>query len=85
MLPQLADDPDPSVKNGAELLDRLIKDIVTEKPAFDVDEFIPLLAERIHTIKPHVRQVWLRMAGNGMQQRAVSCQLDIRAGLGAGH
>ena len=54
---QLADDPDPSVKNGAELLDRLIKDIVTEKATFDVTAFIPLLSERVHSVKPHVRQV----------------------------
>ena len=55
-LSKLADDTDPGVKNGAELLDRLIKDIVTEKPAFDVDAFIPLLSERIQCEKPHVRQ-----------------------------
>lgn len=30
---QLASDPEPSVKNGAELLDRLIKDIVAESAA----------------------------------------------------
>lgn len=30
---QLAADPDPAVKNGAELLDRLIKDIVSEQAA----------------------------------------------------
>ena len=54
---QLADDPDPSVKNGAELLDRLVKDIVTEKASFDVDEFIPLLSERVQSVRPAVRQV----------------------------
>ncbi|OAV99037.1 hypothetical protein PTTG_02423 [Puccinia triticina 1-1 BBBD Race 1] len=32
-LSKLAADPDPAVKNGAELLDRLIKDIVTEQAA----------------------------------------------------
>lgn len=31
MIPQLAADTDPAVKNGAELLDRMIKDIVTEQ------------------------------------------------------
>ena len=56
-LSKLAADPDPGVKNGAELLDRLIKDIVTETKTFDIDSFIPLLSERIYAINPHVRQV----------------------------
>lgn len=34
---------DVDVKNGANLLDRLIKDIVTETEAFDIESFIPLL------------------------------------------
>jgi len=34
---------DPDVKNGANLLDRLIKDIVTESDLFDVEKFIPIL------------------------------------------
>ena len=55
--PQLASDSDPGVKNGSELLDRLIKDIVTESPTFDIDKFIPLLTERIYTVNPHARQV----------------------------
>jgi hypothetical protein len=41
MMMMLAGDPD--VKNGANLLDRLIKDIVTESEVFDVERFIPLL------------------------------------------
>lgn len=49
------------MKNGAELLDRLIKDIVTENACFDVEAFIPLLSERIYAVNPHVRQVCLRM------------------------
>ena len=36
-------DGDVDVKNGANLLDRLIKDIVTESESFDVERFIPLL------------------------------------------
>lgn len=31
------------MKNGAQLLDRLVKDIVTESDLFDVEKFIPLL------------------------------------------
>lgn len=53
---RLAADTDPVVKSGAELLDRLIKDVVTEHGTFDVDRFIPLLSERIYAQNPHVRQ-----------------------------
>eukprot|EP01147_Barroeca_monosierra_P001251 gene1251-4460_t len=55
-LSKLCADPDPSVKSGAETLDRLIKDIVAEQPCFDVDRFVPLLSERIYAGNPHVRQ-----------------------------
>jgi vacuole morphology and inheritance protein 14 len=90
-LSKLATDPEISVKNGAELLDRLIKDIVSEKslfsttkvgrptgnelsglPAvmqvpgtvllpgsnmsfFNMERFIPLLAERIQVMAPATR------------------------------
>lgn len=40
-LPQLAADPELSVKNGAELLDRLLKDIVAESASV----YIPLYPE----------------------------------------
>ena len=39
-------DGDPDVKNGANLLDRLVKDIVTEADIFDVERFIPILKVR---------------------------------------
>ena len=42
-------DPDQNVKNGSELLDRLLKDIVTESKAFDVESFVPALRERMYT------------------------------------
>lgn len=34
------------MKNGANLLDRLVKDIVTESDIFDVEKFIPILKVR---------------------------------------
>lgn len=34
---QLSADKDLNVKNGAQLLDRLIKDIVTESDAFEIE------------------------------------------------
>ena len=55
-LSKLAADSDPNVKNGAELLDRLIKDIVTESSDFDLVSFIPILRERIYTTNPNAKQ-----------------------------
>lgn len=55
-LSKLASDPDQNVKSGTELLDRLIKDIVTESSSFDLVSFIPLLRERIYTKNPFARQ-----------------------------
>ncbi|KAJ9577283.1 hypothetical protein L9F63_006122, partial [Diploptera punctata] len=48
-LSKLAADPDQNVKNGSELLDRLMKDIVTESSSFDLVAFMPLLREKIYT------------------------------------
>ena len=49
-------DPDQNVKNGSELLDRLLKDIVTESKKFDVVAFVPILRERMYTKDKFVRQ-----------------------------
>jgi vacuole morphology and inheritance protein 14 len=48
---------DVDVKNGANLLDRLIKDIVTETESFDIEAFIPLLQKYIKRTKPYIRQL----------------------------
>uniref|UniRef100_A0AC34FBK9 Protein VAC14 homolog n=1 Tax=Panagrolaimus sp. ES5 TaxID=591445 RepID=A0AC34FBK9_9BILA len=37
---KLASDADPNVRNGAELLDRLMKEIVTATPNFDLDQLM---------------------------------------------
>nr|XP_020653526.1 protein VAC14 homolog [Pogona vitticeps] len=55
-LSKLAADPDPNVKSGSELLDRLLKDIVTESNKFDLVSFIPLLRERIYSNNQYARQ-----------------------------
>lgn len=55
-LSKLAADPDQSVKNGSELLDRLMKDIVTESTSFDLVSFMPMLRERISTKNDFARQ-----------------------------
>ena len=53
---RLSADNDSNVQNAAHLLDRLVKDIVTESPTFDVVAFIPLLRERMGALNPYVRQ-----------------------------
>jgi len=50
-------DADVDVRSAAQLLDRLVKDVVTECAAFDVERFIPLLRERIRLKSPYVRQL----------------------------
>ncbi|KAL3696617.1 hypothetical protein R1sor_010693 [Riccia sorocarpa] len=53
---KLSADSDPGVQSAAHLLDRLIKDIVTESDQFSIGEFIPLLRERMNVLNAHVRQ-----------------------------
>ncbi|CAG7732052.1 unnamed protein product [Allacma fusca] len=55
-LSKLAADPDQNVKSGTEMLDRLLKDIVTESASFDLVTFMPLLRERIYTKNTQARQ-----------------------------
>lgn len=50
-------DVDLDVKNGAQLLDRLIKDIVTEGDDFHVGQFLPLLQKYIQRTNPYIRQL----------------------------
>lgn len=53
-------DVDSEVKNGVQLLDRLMKDIVTLNASkFRVVEFIPLLTQRMHAKNPFIRQLVL--------------------------
>ncbi|GFZ21287.1 ARM repeat superfamily protein [Actinidia rufa] len=53
---KLSADSDPNVQSAAHLLDRLVKDIVTESDQFSIEEFIPLLRERMNILNPYVRQ-----------------------------
>lgn len=55
-LSRLAADVDQNVRNGTELLDRLMKDIVSESINFDIASFIPMLRERIYTKSSFARQ-----------------------------
>ena len=56
-LTKLFADVDVDVKNGANLLDRLIKDIVTESESFHVEHFLPLLQTYIRRTNPYIRQL----------------------------
>jgi vacuole morphology and inheritance protein 14 len=56
-LTKLYADVDVDVKNGANLLDRLIKDIVTESDSFSVEQFLPLLQTYIRRTNPYIRQL----------------------------
>ncbi|KAJ7541111.1 hypothetical protein O6H91_10G046700 [Diphasiastrum complanatum] len=53
---KLSADSDPNVQSAAHLLDRLVKDIVTESDQFSIEEFIPLLRERMTVLNSFVRQ-----------------------------
>ncbi|KAJ6848298.1 protein VAC14-like protein isoform X1 [Iris pallida] len=53
---KLSSDTDNNVLSATHLLDRLIKDIVTESDQFSIEEFIPLLRERMNILNPYVRQ-----------------------------
>lgn len=50
-------DTDDEVRDGASLLDRLVKDIVTESEAFSVEKFMPLLQNYIRRTNPYLRQL----------------------------
>lgn len=54
---KLYSDVDLDVKSGAQLLDRLMKDVVTESEHVDLGSFIPLLGERIKIRNPFIRQL----------------------------
>ncbi|RWS05439.1 protein VAC14-like protein [Dinothrombium tinctorium] len=64
---QLSADSDQSVRAGCEVLDTVIKDIVTESPAFDLVGFIPLLRDRLYPKNPFARQFivsWVSLLNN---------------------
>jgi len=56
---KLCADSDADVRAAAALLDRLVKDIVTESAAFDLERFVPLLRERVRLRSPLIRQLIL--------------------------
>merc|ERR1712137_317686 len=56
---KLFSDTDPQVQKGAQLLDRLLKDITTEDESFSIDSFVLLLKDRLYVGNPFARQFLL--------------------------
>ncbi|XP_077230419.1 protein VAC14 homolog isoform X2 [Tasmannia lanceolata] len=53
---KLSADSASNVQNAAHILDKLLKDIATDSDQFSIEEFIPLLRERMNVLNPFVRQ-----------------------------
>ncbi|KHN26179.1 Protein VAC14 like [Glycine soja] len=53
---KLSADSDANVQSAAHLLDQLVKNIVTESDQFSIEEFIPLLRDRMNVLNPYVHQ-----------------------------
>lgn len=56
---RLCSDTDQGVKNGAQLLDRLMKDIVADAPSFPLEPFLPVLREHLRKTNTYVRHFLL--------------------------
>lgn len=54
---RLVADSDIEVKNGASLLDRLLKEIVMEGGVVDMERFVPLLRAHMRSPNPYSRQL----------------------------
>lgn len=84
-LSRLVTDSDQSVKNSSELLDRLLKDIVTENSkTFDLNAFVPMLRERIYANNSFARQFvisWLSVLHSVPQINLIVFLPEILDGL----
>ncbi|XP_017477393.1 PREDICTED: protein VAC14 homolog [Rhagoletis zephyria] len=84
-LSRLVADSDQMVKDGSELLDRLLKDIVTESSqTFNLEAFIPLLKERIYVKNSFARQYvisWISILNAVPEINMVIYLTDILDGL----
>jgi hypothetical protein len=72
------------VKNGAQLLDRLLKDVVsTDSETFEIQKFIPMLQERIRIKDPAIRQLLVRALRGALRTERFGAE-DQRPAHGAG-
>lgn len=63
-LAKIVCDPDPGVRTGSELMDRLLKDIVIEQQTIDIQCFLPKFEEYLYTNNPFTRMFiisWIRI------------------------
>ncbi|XP_037085978.1 protein VAC14 homolog [Pollicipes pollicipes] len=61
---QLKTDPDLNVRSGADMLDRLMNDLVVECPSFDLPSLMPHLRDRVYTDERIVRQLIITWLGH---------------------
>lgn len=55
---KLAADPDVNVRSAADILDELMKEIVTEgNSMINIEKFIAMISKRIYVINPECRKV----------------------------
>lgn len=87
-LSKLCCDGDSNVRNGAELLDRLLKDTILENTnnteKFDLETFMPLFRERIYAKNSFVRQFlvsWLRVLDSEPNLNVIYYIADLLDGL----
>eukprot|EP00978_Attheya_sp_CCMP212_P016719 scaffold44014_cov56-Attheya_sp.AAC.1 len=84
-LTKLFADVDVDVKNVANLLDRLLKDIVTEKSdTFHVDQFLPLLQKYTRRTNPYIRQLlvgWITVLDSVPDVNMIDYLPDVLDGL----
>eukprot|EP00978_Attheya_sp_CCMP212_P043621 scaffold287642_cov47-Attheya_sp.AAC.1 len=72
------------VKNGANLLDHLLKDIVTESDTFHVDQFLPLLQKYTRRTNPYIRQLlagWITVLDSVPDVNMIDYLPDVLDGL----
>jgi len=56
-LARISADLDPGVKNGAQLLDSLLKDIVADSSNFPIDNFMPILRQHLESSSSCLRHL----------------------------
>ncbi|XP_055332523.1 protein VAC14 homolog isoform X2 [Paramacrobiotus metropolitanus] len=84
VLSKLCADSDTNTKNGAELLDRLVKDVVIESRTLDLEIFVPLLRERIYAKNPFVKQFlvsWISVLDSAPEVNILDYLPEILDGL----
>lgn len=67
-------DPDINVRSGAEMIDRLLKDIFVDQSSFDVQAFAPRLENYLYTKNPFTRMFiisWINLLNSKADSRMI--------------